>query len=166
MRRFYTLSLIFVFGFAFCLTNRFAEGEFADDNFIPVENFEFPTPDGAVYIQDTPEIQRVPERIIGTNDFEKMRDLPSESQDYILGTKVGMIFTPSRFDPTRGWACTGFLVGPDLFMTNHHCIHDGSGPRPLDGIRIFMDYYQDSDVDRTLGGVTAGVSEILRGGWP
>ena len=115
MRRFYILSLIFVFGFALCLTNGFADkfgevadkfgmfadeaGGFADDNFIPVENFEFPTADGADYIQGTPEFQRVPENIIDTNDFEKMRDLPPDSQDYILGTKVGMILIPSRFDP-------------------------------------------------------------------
>ena len=146
MRRFYILSLIFVFGFALCLTNGFADkfgevadkfgmfadeaGGFADDNFIPVENFEFPTADGADYIQGTPEFQRVPKNILGTNDFEKMRDLPPDSQDYILGTKVGMILIPSRFDPERGWVCTGFLVGPDLFMTNHHCIHDDFGTLP------------------------------------
>ena len=171
MRKFYILSLIFLFGFVFCLTNGFADkidgfvdaaGEFADDNFIPVENFEFPTPDGAAYIQDTPEFQKVPDNIIDTNDFEKMRDLPPDSQDYILGTKVGMILIPSRFDPNRGYVCTGFLVGPDLFMTNHHCIHDEFGLLPLEDARIYMDYYQDRDVDRTRGGITARVSEILR----
>ena len=170
-RKLYIFLFILVFGFAFCLTNGFADkvggfvdaaGEFADDNFIPVENFEFPTAEGAAYIQGTPEFQRVPENIIGSNDFEKMRDLPPESQDYILGTKVGMIFIPSRSDPDRGFVCTGFLVGPDLFMTNHHCIHDDFGLLPLEDARIYMDYYQDSDVDRTRGGVTAGVSEILR----
>ena len=171
MRKFYILSLIFVFGFAFCLTNGFADkvdgfvdeaGGFADDNFIPVENFEFPTADGPAYIQGTPEFQRGPENIIGTNDFEKMRDLPSNSPDYQLGRKVGMIIIPSRFDPNRAWACTGFLVGPDLFMTNHHCIHDDFGPRLFEDARIYMDYYQDQDVNPTRGGVTAGVSEILR----
>ena len=170
-RKLYFFLFILVFGFAFCLTNGFADkvggfvdaaGEFADDNFIPVENFEFPTADGAAYIQGTPEFQRVLENIIGSNDFEKMRDLPIDSQDYILGTKVGMILIPSRFDPDRGWVCTGFLVGPDLFMTNHHCIHDDFGLLPLEDARIYMDYYQDRDVDPTRGGVTAGVSEILR----
>ena len=171
MRKFYILSLIFVFGFVFCLTNGFADkidgfvdaaGEFADDNFIPVENFEFPTPDGAPYIQDTPEFQKVPDSIIDTNDFEKMRDLPPDSPDYILGTRVGMIFIPSRFNPNRGFICTGFLVGPDLFMTNHHCIHDDFGLLPLEDARIYMDYYQELEVDRTRGGLTARVSEILR----
>ena len=171
MRRFYILSLIFVFGFAFCLTNGFADkvggfvdaaGEFADDNFIPFENFEFPTADGAAYIQDTPEFQKVPESIIGTNDFEKMRDLPPDSQDYILGTRVGWFVVPNRDTPGRIWICTGFLVGPDLFMTNHHCIHDDFGLLPLENAAILMDYYQDRDVDPRRGGVTARVSEIVR----
>ena len=171
MRKFYILSLIFVFGFAFCLTNGFAQknksGELIEEknsvgDFIRDGNFEFPMPDGAAYIQGTPEFQKVLENIIGSNDFEKMRDLPIDSQDYILGTKVGMLFIPSRFDPERGYICTGFLVGPDLFMTNHHCIHDDFGPLPVQGIEIYMDYYQDYGADPTLGGVTAGVSAVLR----
>lgn len=174
MRRFYILSFIFLFGFAFCLTNGFADkfggfadeaGVFADDNFIPAEEFEFPTAEGTEYIQGTPEFRRVTDNIIGTIDFEKMRDLPRDSQDYILGTRVGMIFIPSRFDPSGrsgGFVCTGFLVGPDLFMTNHHCLHDDFGTMPLEDARIYMEYYEDPDVDRTRGGVTAGVSEILR----
>ena len=171
MRRFYILSLILVFGFAFCLTSGFAEknknGELIEEindvgNFITEGNFEFPTPDGPAYIQGTPEFQRVPDFIFGSPDFEKMRDLPPSSRDYTLGTRVGMIRTPSRFDPSSGYICTGFLVGPDLFMTNHHCIHDDFGVLPLHGAEIYMDYYQEPNVDRTLGGVTAGVAEILR----
>jgi len=157
---FFLFSLLF--SLSFCLTNGFADDGATADVVIPEGSFEFRTPDGAAYIQDTPEYQKIPESIIGTNDFEKMRDLPPESQDYILGTKVGLIYTPSRFDPRRGFICTGFLVGPDLFLTNHHCMYDAFGPFPLQNFVIFMDYYQDRDVDRTLGGVTARVSEILR----
>ncbi len=156
---------ILLLSFVFCFTNTFADenGDPIDiEKIIAEGNFAFPTPDGEAYIQDTPEFQKILENIIGSNDIEKMRDLPPESQDYILGTKVGMIFIPSRFDPDRGFVCTGFLVGPDLFMTNHHCIHDEFGPLPLREVVILMDYYQDRDVDRTLGGVTAGVSEVLR----
>ena len=170
MRKLYILSLIFVFGFAFCLTNGFADnGSTADfDNSvaIPEGSFDFPTPDGAAYIQGNLEFQKAMDNIIGSNDFEKMRDLPKDSRDYILGTKVGMIFTPQRFNPNRGFVCTGFLVGPDLFMTNHHCIHDDFGLLPLDGIRIYMDYYEDVDVDPSRGGVTARVLEVLRADGP
>ena len=179
LRKSHILFLICLFGWvSLCLTNGFANkdagfpdpnggfadanGGFADDNFPPLEAFDFPTADGEAYIQGNAEYQRVPENVIGSPDFEKMRDLPPSSRDYLLGTKVGMIFIPSRFNPTRGFVCTGFLVGPDLFMTNHHCIHDDFGPLPLENARIFMDYYQDRDVDRMRGGVTAGVLGVLR----
>ena len=164
-RKLYFFLFFGLLSFVFCFTNTFADenGEPIDiEKIIAEGSFDFPTPDGAAYIQGTPEFQKVLENIIGSNDIEKIRDLPIDSQDYILGTKVGMIFTPSRLDPDRGYICTGFLVGPDLFMTNHHCIHDDFGLLPLEDARIYMDYYQDPDVDRTRGGVTAGVSEVLR----
>ena len=155
LRESHILFFICLFGFALCLTNGFA-----DDGLPPI--LEFPTADGAGYIQGNGEIQRGPDRIIGTNDFEKMRDLPRGSQDYQLGTKVGWFFIASRNNPNRGRICTGFLVGPDLFMTNHHCIHDDEGLLPIAGARIYMDYYQERDVDPTRGGITARVTEILR----
>ena len=170
MRKFYILSLIFLFGFAFCLTNGFADeaGDFdkkikdANGDLLFEGNFDFPTAEGPEYIQGTPEFQRDPELIIGSPDFEKMRNLPPNSQDYQLGTKVGWFVVPQRNNPGRVWICTGFLVGPDLLMTNHHCIHDDFGLLPLSNARIYMDYYQDRDVDPTAGGVTARVASILR----
>ena len=161
LRKSHILFFIFVLGFALCLTNGFANDDAAIDAAILEGRFKAPTPDGAGYIQGNAEIQRGPDRIIGTNDFEKMRDLPRDSQDYQLGTKVGWIITPTRDDPNFVWSCTGFLVGPDLFMTNHHCLHDEVGLLSLEGTRIFMDYYQDRDVDPTRGGVTARVSGIV-----
>ena len=164
MRKLQILSLIFLFGVAFCLTNGFADdnGGFADGNFIAAEAFEFPTANGAAYIQGNAEFQKSSEHIIDTPDFEKMRDLPQQSQDYQLGTKVGLFLIPQRNNPDRFWLCTGFLVGPDLFMTNHHCIHDDVGLLSIEGAVILMDYYQEPDVDPTLGGVTARVAGILQ----
>ncbi len=154
---------IYVFSFVifFSLTNAFA-----DENVEPIDiekiiaegNLKFPTADGAAYIQGTPEYQRSPDRIIGTSDFEKMRDLPTDSQDYQLGRKVGWILIRDRNRQDRYWICTGFLVGPDLFMTNHHCIHDEVGLLPVEGARIYMDYYHD----QVYGGITAYVSGIVR----
>ena len=151
------LFCMLLIGFALCFTNGFADenGEAIDiEKIIAEGNFAFPTADT--------EFQRVPDRIIGTPDFEKMRDLPPDSRDYILGRKVGWFVVPQRLNPSRVWLCTGFLVGPDLFMTNHHCIHDASGLLPLEGAAIYMDYYQDRDVDPTRGGITARVSSVLR----
>ena len=163
-----TQSLFFMLliGFALCLTNGFVfDGEVnaADDEVAILEGvFEFPIAEGPEYIQGSPEFfQRARQFIFGAPDFEKMRDLPRDSQDYQLGTKVGMILIPQRNNP-GSWICTGFLVGPDLFMTNHHCIHDDDGLLPLSNARVYMDYYQEPDVDETKGNVTARVSGILR----
>ena len=125
-------------------------------------DFVFPTPEGEGYLQDTLEYQRVPERVIGTADFEKMRDLPTNSQDYQLGRKVGVIGLQDQNDPNlfHLW-CPGFLVGPDLFMTNHHFTYNDFGLYLLTGAAIFMDYYQELSVDPTAGGLTARVSEVV-----
>ena len=156
------LFIIGLFSFTFCLTNTFA-----DENGEPVENiiaegnFAFPTADGAAYIQGNAEFEKIPEVILGDPDFEKVRDLPTDSQDYQLSRQVGMIIILNRARDRVG-ICTGFLVGPDLFMTNHHCIHDGNGLLPLGtSTAIFMDYYQDEDDDPTNGGITARVSALL-----
>ena len=164
-RQFHFFLLILLLSSTFCFTNTFADenGDLINiENIIAEGNFEFPTPDSTDYIEGNAEFQIVPEVIIGSPDFEKMRDLPKESQDYQLGRKVGWILTPQRNNPGRYWACTGFLVGPDLFMTNHHCLHDDFGLLSLDGTLIFMDYYQDRDVNPTFGGITTRVSGIVK----
>ena len=125
------------------------------------EDLEPATADELTFIEGADTYQRVPDNIIGENDFENMRDLPIDSQDYQLGRKVGFFAIPQRFNPTRYWICTGFLVGPDLFMTNHHCIHDDDGLLPLNNALIFMDYYEKTDIDPLRGGVTAGVLTVL-----
>ena len=164
IRKSSVFSFILVLGFVLHLTNGFADedGGFANDIFIPADGFVFPTPEGEGYIQDTLEYQRVPEVIIETADFEKMRDLPTDSQDYQLGRKVGVIGLQDRTDPNlfHLW-CTGFLVGPDLFMANHHCTYDDNGLFLLTGAAIFMDYYQELSVDPSAGGLTARVSEVV-----
>ena len=163
LRKSHILFFICVFGLVpLCLTNGFANDDAAIEAAILEGRFEVPTAEGAGYIQGNAEFQRGPDSIIGTNDFEKMRDLPPNSQDYILGRKVGWLVVPNRTVPGRVWICTGFLVSPDLFMTNHHCIHDEVGLLRLENAAIFMDYYQEHDVDRTRGGLTARVAEILQ----
>ena len=156
IRKFQTLLFIWVIGFALCLTNGFGAE-------VPEPIFELRTADREEYIQGTEDIKRSPNFIFGTNDIEKMRDLPRNSQDYILGEKVAFLFTAFAPGSPRGFICTGFLVGPDLLMTNHHCVHDDFGrPAPLELIEIYMDYYQASNVDPTWGGITAGVTAIVR----
>ena len=69
----------------------------------------------------------------GPLTLRKCGNLPTDSQDYQLGRKVGWITIPQRNNPDRIWICTGFLVGPDLFMTNYHCIEDDFGLPPACG---------------------------------
>ena len=139
IRKTYILLLMLLLGFSMSLINSFADE----------------------VIEGTPEFQKVPNLIFGTPDFEKMRDLPKDSQDYQLGTKVGWLYVPQTPNSGRR-TCTGFLVGPDLFMTNRHCIYSGGSLLPIVGARIYMDYYQEVSVDQTRGGITARVKEVLR----
>ena len=155
-RKFNFFLFILLFSCIFGLTHTFA-----DENGEPDEIFKFPVSEGPTDISVLPETQIVPEGIIGGPDFEKMRDLPKNSQDYQLGRKVGHFRIPTRNEPGLFWVCTGFLVGPDLFMTNLHCFHDNGGQLPITGARIFMDYYEEKAVDSTYGGVTARVSAIV-----
>ena len=165
VKKLHLLLFILLLSSVFCHTNTFADenGEPIDvENIIAEGNFDFPTAEGPDYIQGDAEYKRIPDFILGESDFEKMRDLDPESQDYILGTKVGWLAVLDRLIPNRIQVCTGFLVGPDLFMTNAHCIHDGRGLLPLENAFIFMDYYQERAVDPTRGGLTARVSEIVK----
>ena len=149
-------ALVLLLGLSLCLTNGFADE-------VPELIFEFPTAEGDEYIQGTEDIiRKAPDSIFGTADFEKMRDLPTNSQDYQLGRKVAFLFTAVEPGSPRGFICTGFLVGPDLLMTNHHCVHDNFGrPSPLELMEVYMDYYQERRDDPTRGGVTAGVTAIV-----
>ena len=150
-------------GCALSLTNGFA-----DDIVIPEDILDYPLIEGPEQIEGIPEFQRDPEAIFGSPDFEKMRDLPPNSQDYQLGRKVSWIQIYDRTTNQSWWSCTGFLVGPDLLMTNAHCLYDfGGGGRLRAGyVLIYMDYYQDRTVDPTRGGVTTLAKTILHADGP
>ena len=163
------LSIMLMLGFALCLINisfaDFAEKIRAAEEMIGTANFieddpiiegdpEFPTAEGPEYIQDIGGFRLAPNFVFGPEQFEKMRDLPPDSQDYRLGTKIAYF----HVQYARGYSCcTGFLVGPDLLMTNNHCL-----PSNISDIEIYMDYYQEPEVDRTRGGITARVTQVLR----
>ena len=121
------------------------------DNTLIEEEPVFPTREGPEWTQEFGDLRWAPNFIFGPAQFEKMRNLPRNSQDYQLGTKVA-------YFRARGlWICTGFLVGPDLVMTNAHCL-----PSDISRIEIYMAYYQEPSVDPTRGGVHARVTEVLR----
>ena len=83
-----------------------------------------------------------------TEDFEKLRNFSKSSNEYKLGGKVAHLYID-------GWVCTGFLVGPDLLMTNEHCIIDEWF---VQNCKVYMDYYSDN----RKGSVSARVKQILK----
>ena len=91
--------------------------------------------------------------IHGSDNFESIRHFPKNSQMYNLGKKVAYL-------SMNGWECSGFLVGPDLLMTNHHCLFDGDTgiAHRLQDFKVYMDYYHDF----SKGDVSAGVTQILK----
>ena len=157
------LFVLLALGCVLCLTNGFA-----DDVVIPEDILDDPLIEGPEQIEGILEFQRDPEAIFGSPDFEKMRDLPPNSQDYQLGRKVSWIQIYDRTTNQSWWSCTGFLVGPDLLMTNAHCLYDfaGGGRLRAGRVLIYMDYYHDRTVDPTRGGVTTLAKTILHADGP
>lgn len=85
-------------------------------------------------------------KIIGSPDFEKVRDFPASSQIRSLATGVGIL--GSNGHP---W-CTAFLIAPDLLMTNEHCVNSLVGVSCSD-MSVYMDYYYEG----IIGAPTANV---------
>ena len=167
-RKFHFFLFIGLLSSIFCLTNIFAneDGGFADNIVIPEGILNYPLIEGPEQIEGIPEFHGDPEVIFGSPDFEKMRDFPPESQEYQLGRKVGWIVMFDRITGQAYASCTGFLVGPNLLMTNAHCLYDfaGDGSLRAGQVLIFMDYYQD--VNQTLDDITTHVTRILAADGP
>lgn len=96
------------------------------------------------------------ERIIGKPDFVKVIDLPAQDANMELTKKIGLFMNPKR-----EVYCSGSLVGPNLFLTNHHCIAaENGGTTPAEDITIWMEYTSPSSKlnENSLAGVTKIVS--------
>jgi len=97
----------------------------------------------------------VQERIMGKPDFVKVIDLPANDANVELSKKVGFFM-----DVKRKGFCSGSLVGPDLFLTNHHCIAaDNGGVIPATNIVVWMEYTSPKSKPATNS--TAQVTQIL-----
>jgi V8-like Glu-specific endopeptidase len=91
-------------------------------------------------------------KVQGTADFQKLSDFPRNDDNYQLGTRVG------HLTMGRGM-CSGSLVGPDLFLTNHHCSVDGDERSfAPDVYRVYMEYWRDGK----RGPVSSRVSQVLK----
>lgn len=93
--------------------------------------------------------------VIGAANFEKVRSLPASSVEFQAAQKVAELQIDLGADNS---ACSGFLVGPDVLLTNHHCVvNEGVKINP-EKIEVYMDYLQESD----LGPKAANGSAIIK----
>lgn len=99
-----------------------------------------------------PEVQRVFEAIINTND---MRDV------WFLQRGAELRRTVARIDVRRNGSRrsfgTGFLVGPNLLMTNHHVLDLRSRSRPHDPtvVETAPHSWAEFEYEASIDGVTA-----------
>lgn len=89
---------------------------------------------------------------IGSLDYLKLREFPHDSLEYKLGQKVAYIEIP-------GESFTGFLVGNDLLLTNHHCVYNSRNePYLASSMMVYMEYWNDRD----KGVISSRVTHILK----
>lgn len=70
--------------------------------------------------------------IIGEVDWFSTADLSPRDSRFELGKSVGTVMIPNQQS-----RCTGFLVSPDILMTNHHCVPTASDVR---GLKVYFDH--------------------------
>jgi hypothetical protein len=94
--------------------------------------------------------EAIPQSAIGDTDFEPITSKGPEVQGW--GRAVARIHFKSD-DDSQFYFCTGFLVAPDILMTNNHCISTANEAKDAE---IWFDYDLDDDSH-----VEAGVKELL-----
>ncbi|MBL4658851.1 MAG: trypsin-like peptidase domain-containing protein [Alcanivoracaceae bacterium] len=98
------------------------------------KEFTFPS---AKFIEPVQE-SATSKRIIGVANFEKIRDLADNKKLYNTARRVAFL------NINNEGACTGTLVGPDLILTNAHCVMDLRTKRMkhYTKIKVAMEYLQ------------------------
>lgn len=93
---------------------------------------------------------RASEKVL-TTGHDDMRDLVAfvgrDHRYYAYGRSVAIIYLPMPDGSGRKTNCTGFLIAPDLVMTNQHCI---SQPWQLDTAVAVFGYESQPVADETL----------------
>lgn len=90
----------------------------------------------ASFIQPISDKEKNSKRIIGEANFEKIRDLASSKKLFNTSRRVAFLNINNQ------GSCTGSLVGPDLILTNAHCVLDAQMKNMNDvtKISINMEY--------------------------
>ena len=77
--------------------------------------------------------------IIGAVDWQEAAALPEGSAERAVSRAVAYLSIPAE-----GSRCTGFLIAPDVVMTNHHCIPSAAAAA---GVRALFHYEQGGPAD-------------------
>jgi len=77
------------------------------------------------------------ERVLGNNDLVRINYL---ERGLIAAKSVARIFVADDFGTAGSWG-TGFLITPNLFITNHHVIKS-----PQEAMRSFVEFGFESDI--------------------
>ena len=101
---------------------------------------EFPS---AAFMQPMSEKEKSKKRIIGESNFEKIRNLADSKKIYNTSRRVAFLLLGDE-----GGSCSGSLVGPDLILTNAHCVMDLNTKAQYDvtTIKINMEYLSENQI--------------------
>lgn len=98
------------------------------------ETKDFPT---ASFIEPMSEKEKNKKRIIGEANFEKIRHLEDSKKIFNTARRVAFLLLNEQ-----GGSCSGSLVGPDLILTNAHCVMNLQTQEKYDvtKIKVNMEY--------------------------
>ncbi len=77
--------------------------------------------------------------IVGAVDWQEAAALPEGSAERAVSRAVAYLQIPAQSS-----RCTGFLIAPDVVMTNHHCIPSAAAAA---GVRAFFHYEEGGPAD-------------------
>ncbi|GMG81359.1 hypothetical protein LNKW23_05720 [Paralimibaculum aggregatum] len=116
------------------------------EGFLAAPKRAAPMPEGRFRLAPRGDPSRRAEAVQGEANFVRIASLPEADPNRALSAMVGQIWV--RRGESFAPLCSGFLVGPDLFMTNFHCVADMASLQPTDprSLMIAMAHLAEGDV--------------------
>ncbi|MFK8012456.1 MAG: serine protease [Marinicellaceae bacterium] len=101
---------------------------------------DFPT---GSFIEPISEKEKNKKRIIGEANFEKIRHLEDSKKIFNTSRRVAFLLLNEQ-----GGSCSGSLVGPDLILTNAHCVMNLQTQEKYDvtKIKVNMEYLAPNQI--------------------
>ncbi len=111
------------------------------------KEFEYPE---VAFIEPVNLKNQTSKIILGEPNFEKIRTLKNETKIFNTARRIASIILKNNGELIS--YCSGSLVGPDLILTNEHCLMDG------EKMYINMEYLEEKD----LGNYQAEVVSVVK----